>query len=101
MRHSHIYGHISGRILPVFRRDEPAAPLGKDRQLDKIDLLLLGLTYIDKSAKLLKSLPHDYWPSPENLETRRLALLRARVLQDIGDKLIAMADEPAGLAAAA
>lgn len=70
-------------------------------QLDKIDLLSLGLTYIDKSANLLKSLPHDYWPSPENLETRRLALLRARVLQDIGDKLIAMADEPVGLAAAA
>lgn len=85
----------------MFRRDEPAASLGKDRQLDKIDLLLLGLAYIDKSAKLLKSLPRDYWPSPEKLEMRRLALLRARVLQDIGEKLIAMADEPAGLAAAA
>ena len=70
-------------------------------QLDKIDLLLTGLSYIEKSAKLLKTLPRDYWPSPENLETRRLALLRARVLQDIGVRLCEMADEPAGLAAAA
>lgn len=61
--------------------------------MDPYELMGCGLDYIAKSSRLLAELPRDYWPSGDNLAARRLALLRARVLLDVGEQICQIATD--------
>lgn len=98
MPYSHICSLHLGRILPVFaggRVIDAAVPArtGGKRKLDSYELMGFGLDYIARSSRLMAELPRDYWPSGENLAARRQALLRARVLLDVGEQICQIATD--------
>jgi hypothetical protein len=59
--------------------------------VDPYELMNIGLHYIEKSGRTLSVLPRDYWPTAENLESRRQAVARARVLLSLGEDMCARA----------
>lgn len=58
-----------------------------DPIMNKFLRMAIGLTYIQKAEQAMVAMPRSFWPTPEVMADRERALLRARVLFEIGARL--------------